>query len=258
MAKPTPKFHSVTVTATEQITPNMQRITLQGSDINHIQATDAGGYIKILFNQEGGTDLSALGEGERPAMRTYTIRSVNTDECSIDVDFVRHVSSDHSAGFAALWAMNARVGDTLNIGGPGKLQTMYTEADWYLMVADMTALPACSVKLRQLPESATGYAVLQVKSEQDRQSIEVPEGIKIIWLTEDESITETVKALPWQDDEVSVWSACEFEDMRALRQYFRKEKQVPRQHSYISSYWKRGVSEDTHKVLKKEEADRAD
>jgi NADPH-dependent ferric siderophore reductase len=43
--------------------------------------------------------------------------------------------------------------------------------------------------------------------------------------------------------------------MRALRQYFRNEKEVDRENIYISSYWKKGVSEDGHKVIKREDAE---
>ncbi len=47
----------------------------------------------------------------------------------------------------------------------------------------------------------------------------------------------------------------EFDSMRALRQYFRNEKEVDRENIYISSYWKQGVSEDGHKVIKREDAE---
>ncbi|TCS43322.1 siderophore-interacting protein [Reinekea marinisedimentorum] len=256
MAKPIPKSHRVTVTATERVTANMQRITLQGEEIGHITADDAGNYIKLMFNPQGGTDLKQLAEGERPVLRTYTIRSVDTENTAIEVDFVAHLSPDHEPGVAASWAMQAKVGDTISIGGPGKMQAMYTDADWYLMVADMTALPACSVKASQLPSDAKGYMVVSLMSEADKQALNVPEGIEVIWLPPQQSLVETVKNLPWLEGNVSTWSACEFEDMRQLRKYFRVQKQVARDHSYISSYWKRGVSEDRHKVIKKAEAEK--
>jgi NADPH-dependent ferric siderophore reductase len=256
MQKANPVFHSVTVTASERVTPNMQRIRFQGSDLSHITAADAGNYIKVLFNKEGGTDLSELSQDERPVMRTYTIRSVDESTQSIEVDFVVHQSDDHDEGFAAPWAIKAVPGDTLKIRGPAKLQEMYTDADWYFMVADMTALPACSAKVRQLPVDAKGYMLVQVQTEQDIQPIEAPEGMRLIWLTEPDSLIAAAKALPWLAGDVSVWSACEFESMKALRNYFRQERSVPKEHSYISSYWKRGVNEEKHKLIKRAEAEK--
>ena len=151
--------------------------------------------------------------------------------------------------------MSAQVGDVISIAGPGSISTMNLEADWFFMVADMTALPALSVKIQSLPEQAIGYAVIQVDSEQDRQLINAPENIKIIWLDASQSIAEQIQGLPWLEGEASVWCACEFDSMRQLRQYFRNEKEVERENIYISSYWKKGVSEDGHKVIKRQDAD---
>ena len=63
-----------------------------------------------------------------------------------------------------------------------------------------------------------------------------------------------MKVLPWFSGVVSVWGACEFDDMRALRGYFRNEKEVQKDKIYISSYWKSDGPEDGHKVIKREDA----
>ncbi|UUM32344.1 siderophore-interacting protein [Vibrio japonicus] len=252
MKKPVKK--RVTVVSTQTITPNMQRIVLEGDELAQFPINCEGSYIKLLFNQEGGTDISALNREERPVMRTYTIRRFSPQRKQIEVDFVRHTTNDLSCGFAARWAVSAQVGDPISIVGPGSIQDMNIEADWFLMAADMTALPALSAKIEQLPENAKGYAVIKVASQEDRQPLNSPKGIEVKWIVGNEDLAEQVKALPWLTGDVSVWSACEFDSMRALRQYFRNEKQVERQNIYISSYWKQGVTEDGHKVIKQQDA----
>ena len=255
MSKPSPI--TLTVTQTSTITPNMQRITFSGEGLCKYPAECVGGYIKLLFSPLGTTDLSQLNEGERPTMRTYTIRHYNPVEKFIEVDFVRHITKDLQCGFAARWAMNAQVGDTISVAGPGLIQGLNLESDWFFLVADMTSLPALSAKVKTLPENATGHAVIQINSAADKQILEAPEGIKITWLIEDqtsETLSQTVRSLTWLDGQVSVWTACEFESMRELRQYFRNEKEVAKENIYISSYWKRGVSEDGHKVIKQQDA----
>ncbi len=165
--KPQPK--TLVVIDTETITPNMQRITLQGEALSHFPRDCEGSYIKLLFNDMGGADLSILSEDDRPIMRTYTIRRFHPETSSIEVDFVRHVTQDLQCGFAARWAMAAQKGDTISIVGPGSISNLNTEADWFFMAADMTALPALSAKIRTLSEEAKGYAVISVMSPADIQ-----------------------------------------------------------------------------------------
>ncbi|EHK0842622.1 TPA: siderophore-interacting protein [Vibrio parahaemolyticus] len=251
--KPQPK--TLVVTDTETITPNMQRLTLQGEALSHFPRDCEGSYIKLLFNDMGGADLSILSEDDRPIMRTYTIRRFHPETSSIEVDFVRHVTQDLQCGFAARWAMAAQKGDTINIVGPGSISNLNTEADWFFMAADMTALPALSAKIRTLPEEAKGYAVISVLSPADIQPLHAPAGMELIWLTEGQALADSVRELEWLDGNASIWCACEFDSMRALRQYFRNEKEVDRENIYISSYWKQGVSEDGHKMIKREDAE---
>jgi NADPH-dependent ferric siderophore reductase len=253
MKKPSPK--QVAVVATESITPNMQRITFQSESLREFPANCEGSYIKLLFTPSGSTDLSAMGPDDRPVMRTYTIRQFDAQAGSIDVDFVRHITEDLQCGFAARWAMDANVGDTMSIAGPGAIQDMNTEADWFFMTADMTALPALSAKIKQLPRDAKGYAVVKVISEQDIQPLDAPEQLAVHWVFEQDDLAESARQLEWLDGSASVWCACEFDSMRALRQYFRNEKQVERENIYISSYWKQGVAEDGHKVIKRQDAE---
>ncbi len=247
-------FKLATVTSTSTITPNMQRITLQAPEFADFPENCEGGYIKLLFNKQGGTEVDEMPSLEdKPTLRTYTIRRFLPQEQSIEVDFVRHETEDTNAGFASRWAQAANVGDTIYIGGPGIIQEMSTKGDWYFMVADMTSLPALSAKIKRLPADACGYAVISITSELDKQTLQAPDNLKVIWLTNGESLPQSVINQPWLPGSANVWCACEFESMKALRQYFRNEKQVDRENIYISSYWKQGVSEDGHKVLKKQD-----
>ena len=252
MKKPSPK--KVTVLSTLSVTPNMQRITLQSESLKEFPANCEGGYIKLLFSPSGQTELGEITPENKPVMRTYTIRRFDAEQGTIEVDFVKHITEDLQCGFAARWAMNASAGDTIAIAGPGVIQDMSTDADWFFMTADMTALPALSAKIKRLPSDAKGYAVIKVISEQDIQPIEAPENFEIKWVFESDDLAQAARELPWLEGRASVWCACEFDSMRALRQYFRNEKEVERENIYISSYWKQGVAEDGHKVIKQKDA----
>lgn len=241
------------VIKTQHVTPNLQRITLAGDELEEFPDDCEGGYIKLLFNSQGGTDLSTLNQDQQAIMRTYTIRQFCRIQATIEIDFVRHSIIDLQCGFAARWAMNATIGDTINIKGPGLINDINNNVDWFFMVADMTSLPALSAKTPKLPNDAKGYAVIKITDKNDIQTIKMPNNIKVTWLLESELITH-VRSLSWLNGSVSVWAACEFDSMRALRTYFRNEKQVKKENIYLSSYWKQGKTEDGHKVIKRQDA----
>jgi NADPH-dependent ferric siderophore reductase len=67
-------------------------------------------------------------------------------------------------------------------------------------------------------------------------------------------LADKVLSLPWLEGRGFIWSACEMNSMRPLRQYFLRENMVTKDQIYISSYWKIGVSDEGHKLAKKQEA----
>ena len=71
---------------------------------------------------------------------------------------------------------------------------------------------------------------------------------------DDSPLHEAIRQLPWLDGEVAVWAASEFKTMKRNRHYFREERGVEKSHLYVSSYWKRGLQEEEHKVVKREDA----
>jgi len=258
-----PNRRLLTVIASQQLTPNMQRIRFQADDLSHFPADAEGGYIKLLFTSQGDTDISQLATDERPKMRTYTIRHLRQALNQLDVDFVRHAHSaidltvnSQRGGFASAWAQSARTGDTISIAGPGKIKPLNLHLDWYFLVADMTALPALAAQLTKLPATAKGYAVIEINHADDQQILIKPDGIALVWViahSAKSNLTSQVQGLTWLSGQASVWCACEFSTMRVLRRYFRNEKAVDKDNIYISSYWKVGCTEDGHKIAKRDD-----
>ena len=249
--------YQLVVSQSQRITPNMQRITLQGQDLAEFKTDDEGSYVKLVFPVEWA--LSG-DENAKVIMRTYTIRKFNPYDLTLEIDFVLHGELGKHSGPASTWAAHTKPGETMQMFGPGKVKAASLEADWFLFAGDMTALPAISCQLEKLPENATGYAVIEINSDQDQQLLQKPEGIDILWVInphpdiDNTVLSDAVKTLPWLTGTPSIWGACEFSNMRLLRAYFKKDKQVPRNQLYISSYWKSGQSEDKHKIIKKQDS----
>lgn len=250
----------VNVESSIRLTPCMQRIVLRGDDLKNLPQDIDGAYIKLLFSAEGEV-LASEAEQQRlapakPLMRTYTVRSFDRQTNQLAVDFVIH---SHSEGPASRWAQTAAVGDTLIFAGPGPAKTVENHADWYMFAGDMTALPAISVNLEQLPSNAKGHAIIEVASEEDRQNLVCPEGIEVNWVVNKahqhaDALLNAIQETPWLEGTASVWCACEFSTMRKLRKYFKQTRNVQKPFLYISSYWKQGNTEDQHKIIKQQDA----
>jgi len=249
MARPEPR--TLALLSRTQVTPHMVRLRLGGPGLAGFPQGSEGGYVKLR--------LSEGGDGAKPVVRTYTIR--HQDEDALDIDFVVHGLDHDTPGPAVSWALNAAIGDTIKVGGPGPAKPLPEAMDRYLVAGDMTALPAISVNLESLPADARGAAVIEIQHEDDRQDIAVRQGFAIHWLVnphsgnDPELLLRTMRDLGWQDGETYAWVAAEFSTMRALRDYFRIERGLGPDRLYVSSYWKQGEDEDNHRVTKRAELD---
>ncbi|MEH6757697.1 MAG: siderophore-interacting protein [Parasphingorhabdus sp.] len=247
MARPEPR--TLSVMDSFRVTPNLHRLRLGGEGLAGFPEGQSGGYVKLMLPD---------ADGGKPCVRTYTIR--HQSEAGLDVDFALHGSDDES-GPATRWAINAQVGDTVTLGGPGAAKPLPGGSGPFLLVGDMTALPAISVNLEALPDDATGHAIILIRDAADKQDIAKPEGVAINWLVDADLganpalLSDAVRTVPAVEALAYAWVACEFEGMKLLRQYLRVEQGFGQERLYISSYWKRGLIEDDHKQVKRADAE---
>lgn len=242
-------FYNLTVADTRRVSPSMHQITLEGDDLVRFPRDQAGAYFKLMLEQGA--------PGKKALMRTYTIRRQR--ERSIDIQFALH--GDHAAGAATSWALGAKLGDGMTIRGPGSLKPFPEACEFYLIAGDMSALPAISANLERMDRSAKGVAVLEIQHEEDAVAIDAPEGIEIRWLVNPEPglhpglLVSALSAIERPKGTIAGWVACEFEAMKKARAFFREEVGVAPRNLYASSYWKLGLNETEHKVVKREDAE---
>lgn len=247
MAQGRPAPRQLEVLNKQQITPNMLRVTLGGAGLQGFPEGQDGGYVKLM--------LAPSPDSEKPIVRTYTIRTQHAD--ALDIDFVMHDVEGH-VGPATEWATHVAIGETIMVGGPGPAKPLPTGYDNYIITGDMSALPAISVNLENLPKDAQGLAILEIQHEDDRQDIAHPEGVTVQWVINPAPgehatlLLDTLREHSWPKGSVYSWTASEFASMRELRSYFSEEKGLPREAIYFSSYWKKGANEDSHKGIKRE------
>lgn len=251
------------VRSVRHLSPHMIRVTFSGPELEGFPTGHEGANCKLVLprDSESRVDFAAWFAPDGPqekvhAVRTYTVRAFRPEALELDIDFVAHASD----GPATNWAQAARPGSFLGFFGPSQPKITEFYADWYLIAADMSALPIAAATLEAMPADATGIAIFEVPSIDDRQDLIMPTGIKAHWLVmadthaASSAQAEFVNAMDWPEGTVQTCIAGESSVIRALRAYLHNERQVPRKDTYISGYWKIGLVEDEHQKMKRADA----
>ena len=244
------RIRKIKITNISKLSPNMKRITFVSNDLNDFPENENGGYVKFLFPKNPSDKENSLA-------RPYTIRNFRKNTLELDIDFSYHSGNQ---GYATKWASKAKIGDEILISGPGSKQKININSKWFFFVGDMTSLPAISSYLEELPKEAVGFAVIEITSNSDKVNLKKPARIIIKWVVKSKNdknikkLINAVREINWLDKNPYVWVACEFSKMRDLRDFFQKERKISKKKMYISSYWKLGLDQEEHKVVKKEDS----
>ncbi|QDG79598.1 siderophore-interacting protein [Labrenzia sp. PHM005] len=259
---PKRKPRILTVKSAVYLSPNMIRVTFAGPELEGFPLNQEGANCKLVLPREGESrsDFEAYFAPDGPdekvhPVRTYTVRAYRSDTLELDIDFVAHGDS----GPATRWAQQAKPGAFLGFFGPSQKKIKEFYADWYLVAADLSAMPVAEAVLEQMPQNAKGIAVFEVPSEEDIREIQVPEKFSVHWLIqEDPHVASSaqfdfIASMEWPAGVVQTCIAGESSVIRELRGYLNNTRQVPRKDTYISGYWKIGIVEDEHQKMKRAE-----
>lgn len=244
----------------EYLTPNYIRVTLTGDAVPEFAETTVGVNNKIFippagvdeihfpsFNFETREWLHA-SEDVRPTIRTYTHRGIDIEKKEMIIDFVAHGET----GPASAWATNAKPGDKLGVSMRKQATKLFPEANWYLLVADATGIPVLSAILESLPSDAKGLAYIEVPTKADEQQITSASNIQINWIHNptpgiDSTLPDLVKQTPIPEDHLGsrfAYVAAEYDIVRHVRHYLRKEKKWNMAELAAYAYWTEGLTED--------------
>jgi NADPH-dependent ferric siderophore reductase len=88
----------------------------------------------------------------------------------------------HDAGPATRWALRAKPGDSIEIGGPRGSVVVPTDFDWWLLIGDETALPAIGRRLEELPAGCSVTSIVAVAGAQEEQRFATRADHRAIWV----------------------------------------------------------------------------
>lgn len=247
------------------VTPLMRRIVVSGEQLapfvnNGIQVgpfltENADDHVKVVVGNPG-VDFPVPGQEDghldwsREALdraRDYTPRRFDPVTGRLELDFVRH-----KGGVASTWADHVQPGERVLIAGPRGTTVLPEDIDWYLLVGDETALPAIARRIEELPAGTPVTAIVTVPNAGEEQTFVHQAELDIIWIHRDRAprgeawevrVMEALEGAPWHEGTVYAWAAGEAEMLRPIRRWLKDVKKVPRTHTDIAGYWRRGASQ---------------
>jgi NADPH-dependent ferric siderophore reductase len=220
----------------------MLRFGFTSLDLHDFVSASHDDHIKLFFPD--GKDA----DGGKTCMRDFTPRRFDRSRRTVFIDFALH-----ETGPAMRWAASARVGDTLQIGGPKGSTVVPDDFDWYLLIGDETALPAIGRRVEELRTGVPAATFVLTEAGEtydfDTRALWTPH-----WIARDASSEDSSRlcaaladyALP--KGEGFVWIAAEASIARNVRRYIIDDRGHPRQWTKAAGYWKRGHADAHEKI----------
>lgn len=230
------KRREITVTRVVRIAPHMVRITFGGGDLQGFASPGFEDHVKLFWGDVG---------------RHYTPRRFDAAAGELDIEFALH---EH-AGPATAWASQAKVGDTIAIGGPRGSMIVPDDFDWYLLAGDETALPAIARRLEEIRPGVRAIVVVEVANAAEEFDLTSRASIEAHWLHRGDApagtgtwLEDAIAGLTLPQGDGYAWVACEAAAARPVRRVLIEQHGHRKEWLKVASYWQRGVA-DVHETL---------
>jgi NADPH-dependent ferric siderophore reductase len=227
----------LTVRRAFRLTPQMMRIEFSSPDLADFVSASPDDHIKLRV-----PDASAESG---VTMRDYTPRAFDVAKGLMTIDFALH-EAGQDIGPATAWALSAREGDTVEIGGPRGSAVVPDDFDYYLLVGDETALPSIGRRVEHLRAGVAVTTIVVVDGPAEIQTFETRANWRPLWAfrdgaTDDATLLREVVA-GWQPPQGDgyVWIAAEATVARALRDTMLAERGHTKAWVKAAGYWVRG------------------
>lgn len=232
----------------------MVRVTLAGAELEDLAVEQPAASVRVLLPSSSDGTLVIprwngneflLPEGERPTIRTFTPRRMDSPAGELDVEVVLH-----GEGAASAWATSTRPGDAVAVSGPGRGYVIHADAPAFLLAGDETAIPAIGQLLEELPRDTPVDVHIEIAHDDARQPLPDHPGATVQWwdLTPGapagDALFEAVRTASFRPD-VRVWIAGEAAAMQRIRRHLFDERKLARTQTTVRGYWKRGRSGNT-------------
>lgn len=248
------RVRRLTVVGVERLAARMVRVRLGGDDVADLPTAAPTDHVKLFVPAAAGEapELPVVVDdrwvsGRDLPSRDYTIRAIDREERTLDIDLV-----EHPHGTVGRWASTVRLGDTVGVLGP-RGSVLVPDVAWYLLAVDETALPAAARWLDELRPDVPVTVLVEAQDAGDVIPLLTRARADITWLFRGTRhagttslLAEAVRGLELPEGDGFVWVAGEAGSVRPLRRYLRDELGLARDTVDVDGYWRRGVAGHDH------------
>ncbi|WP_034944293.1 siderophore-interacting protein [Erwinia oleae] len=239
------RFRTIDVLSTRQVAGCFNRIEFGGDALKGFNSAGFDDHIKVFFPNGGELNLPEITpegvvwkDGVRPAARDYTPLAFDGDAGRLTLDFYIH-----QAGLASDWAVQAKPGDKLTIGGPRGSLVVPEDYAFQLYVCDETGLPA--FKRRQQGLSGGDIRLFAFADEAaGRDYLGDTGSVTVSWLgsgamtlaAADELIAQFA-SLSLPDNDYFIWLTGEGAAVKKMGDYFIAQRGCEAERVRAVAYW---------------------
>jgi NADPH-dependent ferric siderophore reductase len=221
----------------EQLSPHLIRLTLGSAGDGE---SDLSKFVSTGVPDEW-VGLVVPGQFQS---RYYTVRSWVGGELTLDVVV-------HDVGLVTEWAAGDVVGDVVTITEPKGSFAMPADADWLLLVGDLTAMPAMARIAESVDVPTRIWAEAADRDELERIGY-LPDTLDVTWLAPGadggSNLAAVVEAIDWPAGAGYFWMAGESAQMRAIRKHLMRERRMPSTAYDVMGYWRGGAQRQPRAV----------
>ena len=237
------RFRELNVLRVERVSAGFQRIVLGGEALEGFSSRGFDDHTKVFFPEKGSTFVPPVvtdegvdwGNGVRPQARDYTpLYDAARHELVLDF-FI------HDGGVASNWAVDAKPGDTLSIGGPRGSLVVPEDYAWQLYVCDESGMPALRRRLlglQQLPTPPQVTAIVTIGDASYQDYLADLDGFNIEWVVghNPAAVAERLAQVVIPADDYFIWLTGEGAAVKSLLARFEGEEIDP-QLVRSQAYW---------------------
>lgn len=251
-------FREISVKSSEKISAGFQRVIFAGPALDGFVSKGFDDHIKMFFPDDNGTPFSppqvtrdgiVWQDGYRPPSRDYTPLF---DEASnqLAIDFYIH-----QGGLASAWAVAARPGDSLVIGGPRGSMVIPEDYASQLYICDESGMPALRRRLESLKKINkinNITALITITDHAYKDYLSHLSDFNLEWFIQDDNrrdeniIRNRLRTLTLPKQDYFIWITGEGDDVLMINQYIEQQHAPDPELLRTVAYWHRKEKKKNH------------